>query len=309
MPQFLFLKNNPTALQNLKSDWNTSLFYQQKYIENQYLETLYTFALADEKLQAVFYLQVENGGGFSPQRASYGSVETDGQMNEETIHDFIKQSVEVCKKKGLKYISIKHFPDCYAPTNTELVEKVLLKNGFTIIQNTDNQFIELPFLEQLHSSEKRRLKKCLRAGFEFSEWQNPNPETIYEFIENNRRQLGYSLSFGLDELKNWLSIFPENYKVFCVNDQSKIIAISLCVKVREDVLYNFCPADDLNYRSYSPAVLLHQGLCAYCQQHNIRILDLGVSLDADGQPKPSLIRFKEHLGAKICQKKIFFLDL
>ncbi len=83
----------------------------------------------------------------------------------------------------------------------------------------------------------------------------------------------------------------------------------MTVRVRDDILYTFLPASNPAYHAYSPLVLLMDGLFEYCQQQQIRLLDLGVSLDGNHQPKPSLLRFKRNLGAlespKVCFEKRF----
>jgi hypothetical protein len=49
-------------------------------------------------------------------------------------------------------------------------------------------------------------------------------------------------------------------------------------------------------------VLLTDGLWTYCQQQRIELLDLGVSLNSDRTPKPSLTQFKRNLGAQTSAK-------
>jgi lipid II:glycine glycyltransferase (peptidoglycan interpeptide bridge formation enzyme) len=103
----------------------------------------------------------------------------------------------------------------------------------------------------------------------------------------------------------WLKAFSAHFRVFCVKDADTIASLSLAVRVGEKVLYNFCPADNLSYRTFSPAVLLHKGLYEYAKNENITLLDLGISVDADGLPKPGLSRFKHNLGAKDSEKYVF----
>jgi hypothetical protein len=102
-----------------------------------------------------------------------------------------------------------------------------------------------------------------------------------------------------------LEVFPNHFRVFCVKDADTIASLTLAVRVGEKVLYNFCPADNLAYRTFSPSVLLNKGLYEYTKNEGVTILDLGVSVDAKGFPKPSLSRFKHNLGAKDSEKQIF----
>jgi lipid II:glycine glycyltransferase (peptidoglycan interpeptide bridge formation enzyme) len=102
-----------------------------------------------------------------------------------------------------------------------------------------------------------------------------------------------------------LHTFPDEFRVFVVNDQSRITALSVVVRVRDDILYNFLPASHPDYSTFSPMVMLIGGLFTYCQHQGIPLLDLGVSLDGTGQPKPSLIHFKRNLGAQVSPKLTF----
>jgi lipid II:glycine glycyltransferase (peptidoglycan interpeptide bridge formation enzyme) len=106
------------------------------------------------------------------------------------------------------------------------------------------------------------------------------------------------LSVTANELNTLLTDLPQEYIVFTVTDNWKIIAMSLAVRVHSKVLYNFLPADLAAYQSYSPMVLLNEAMYNYCQNEGIDILDLGTSQDHHGVEKPGLIRFKENLGGQ-----------
>lgn len=93
--------------------------------------------------------------------------------------------------------------------------------------------------------------------------------------------------------------------VFTVRDGAQLAALTVAVRVRSDILYNFLPASPLAYRPFSPMVMLLDEVVAYCRRQNIRVLDLGTSLDGDHQPKASLMRFKRNLGAQESPKLIF----
>ena len=96
--------------------------------------------------------------------------------------------------------------------------------------------------------------------------------------------------------------------IFCVKDRENIACLTLTVRVNEGILYNFCPADNLDYRTYSPSVMLTEGLYEFSQRSGIGVLDLGISVDADGNLKPTLVRFKENLGGVVSEKWTFKRD-
>jgi hypothetical protein len=132
-----------------------------------------------------------------------------------------------------------------------------------------------------------------------------NVEAVTAFLVSTRQQQGYALTLPPDRLGQLLRTFPDQFPVFVVSDGATLAALTVAVRVRADILYSFLPASSTDYHTYSPMVLLTDGLVSYCQAQHIRMLDLGVSLDGDRQPKPSLIRFKRNLGAQESPKLVF----
>jgi Acetyltransferase (GNAT) domain len=307
----LVFKNEPSAIEQFEFTEPIWLFNTSKHVDNQSSSLVFTFILTDtlqKRASAFFHLFIENQLGVSPLRASFGSFEIAENVNELGFDYLLKTIENVANEQNLADITIKHYPSCYDEIKSVFIKAGLLKNGFEYHKALVNQHISIsaqPFETHLHYSEKRRLRKCERAAFQFEEWTNPNVETVYDFIAQNRHQLGYSITFSLAELRNWFAIFPESFQVFCVRDQDQIAALTLTVRVGESVLYHFCPANNLAYRTFSPAVLLTKGLYDYCLNNQLEILDLGVSLDSDGNVKPSLARFKQNLGAEVSEKIIF----
>ncbi|GAB3167993.1 hypothetical protein GCM10027291_15860 [Telluribacter humicola] len=119
---------------------------------------------------------------------------------------------------------------------------------------------------------------------------------VYTFINKSRQEQGYPLTLPREKLLDLLNLFPAEVLVFGVYDGEIIAALTVAIQVSRDIIYNFLPADNLQYRTYSPTVMLNEALYHYCQQEGVKIVDLGISLDHHGQPKPSLARFKERLG-------------
>jgi Acetyltransferase (GNAT) domain len=309
----LIFENDPSAIDYFEVSWPVWLFNTAQHVQNQANFNVLTFVLTDatqKRALAFFHLFIQNQSGLSPLRASFGSFEIADNLSEQAF-DYLLETIKTTAiDQKLTDINIKHYPSCYDEVKANFIKSGLLRNGFECTKITVNQHItvEKSFEAGLHSSEKRRLRKCQKAGFEFEEWTNPDAEMVYELIAQNRQQLGYSRTFSLSELKNWLAVFPQSFQVFCVRDQDQVAALTLTVMVGEKVLYNFCPAHNLNYRTFSPAVMLTKGLYDYCLINKIKTLDLGVSLDSDGNPKPSLARFKQNLGAEMSQKVVFSLS-
>lgn len=314
----LVFEDKPQSLHSFKIPWTPWLFNTPEYAHYQAKNhKIYTFVLANltqTEALAFFHLFVSKSSqnaprvGISPARASFGSFEMPASLSRPKLDYFIGKIKQFAKNQGIDSLQIKQFPACYAPAAAQLIADALAQNGFEVAFQAENQHLDvsaLPFETHLHLSEKRRLRKCLRAGFVFDEWPNPHLPTVFDFIEQNRRNLGYAMTFDFATMSEWFALFPDHYRVFCVKDPHQIVALTVAVRVGSGVLYNFCPADHLHYRAFSPTVLLNAGLYRYCQQNQIEVLDLGVSTDTNGVQKASLVRFKSNMGAQMSQKTIF----
>ncbi|HAO48851.1 MAG TPA: GNAT family N-acetyltransferase [Runella sp.] len=305
----LVFDNDPTALTRFRGRWSPWLFNTPLHVVHQQAEQVYTFVLTDaetqQELYGFFHLFVQNQQGVSPLRASFGSFEVAEVVSHADFSFWLNSVESFAVSQGIKSLSIRHYPSCYHPARSSFIKRGLVRHGFQLSQSSINHYISVtsqPFETALHASERRRLRKCLQAGFRFEEWVSPSAEQVYQFIAHNRQRLGYSLSFREEQLRLWLTIFPEIFRVFCIKNGEEIASLGLTVRVGKNVLYHFCPADNLAYRQYSPSVLLTKGLYEFSQQEGVTILDLGISVDAAGQPKTSLARFKRNLGAQECEK-------
>lgn len=305
----LVFHNDPAALTRFRCRWSPWLFNTPLHVIHQQAEQVYTFVLTDaetqQELYGFFHLFVQNHQGISPLRASFGSFEVAEVVSHTDFSTWLTFIETFALSHGVESLSIRHYPSCYHPARSAFIKRGLVRHGFQISQQSINHYVSVssqPFEESLHASERRRLRKCVQAGFRFEEWVSPPAQQVYQFIAHNRQRLGYSLSFGEEQLQLWFAVFPEAFRVFCVKNGEEIISLGLTVRVGKNALYHFCPADNLAYRQYSPSVLLTKGLYEFSQQEGIIILDLGISVDAAGLPKTSLARFKRNLGAQECEK-------
>lgn len=312
----LVLKNEVDTLRQMSLKCSLWFFNTPSYIAAQKGNDAFTFILTDTltrtQVHGVLHLFVHNQEALSPLRAPFGSLELAEGVSYALLQQWLSDIESYCRGLGINHFTIKHYPECYDFNRAVFVKRGLLRSGFEVKQTFENQHIEVNdgvFEGLLHPSERRRLRKCMQAGFCFEQWTSPNVSEVYDFIFQNRRALGYRMSFDENDLHHWFAAFPERFAVFRVRNATEITALALVVRVGAKVLYNFCPVNALAYRAYSPAVMLTAGLYGYCQQNDISVLDLGISVDSDGLPKPSLVRFKRNLGAKSSLKMIFERNL
>ncbi len=252
--------------------------------------------------RCAFFVRPE--GAVSPGAAPFGSVEFAETLPDLVLDELLRVLIDEVRATGAPTLRLVNYPHCYAPAQASK----LIRQDFRLIETNQNAFLPVDadtFDANLHPSERRRLRKCRRAGFQFQHNQQPNIEAVVDFVRETRQWQSYVLTLSPERLTDLLIRFPEQFPVFSVTDGSTTAAMTIAVRVRADVLYNFLPASNPDYRSFSPMVLLTDGLFTYCQQQGIRLLDFGVSLDANRQPKPSLMRFKQNLGAQSSPKMIF----
>ena len=249
-----------------------------------------------------------SGEAVSPAAAPFGSIEFAETLPEPVLNDFLHSLVDVARLAEAATLRIVNYPNCYAPEQANRLTINLMNHGFRQIEANQNFFLPITdqaFSDTIASAERRRLRKCREAGFQVNYGQMPNVNEMIAFLQETRRQKGYPLTINPERLRELLTNFPNQFTVFTVNDGDKLIAVTITVRVRPDILYNFLPASHPDYQTFSPTVMLTDTLYSYCQKQGIRLLDLGISLDHNRQPKPGLMRFKRNLGAQESPKLVF----
>ncbi|MBO0950998.1 GNAT family N-acetyltransferase [Fibrella forsythiae] len=260
--------------------------------------------LADARC-AVF---VDNELAISPKLAPFGSVEFISALPERALTDLLDSLESQVHQLGLPVLRLTNYPHCYAPQQAGRLAYELERRAYEVTDQLINFHLDVtgePLAPRMHLSERRRLAKCKKANLDVTRWVAPPVQQVIQFIQQSRNQQGYPLTISVERLTYLLQQFPDQYPVFVVRDGSTIAALTVAVRVRQDILYNFLPADNMAYRSFSPAVLLTDGLYSYCQQENITLLDLGVSVDEYRLAKPGLMEFKRRLGAQESAKMVW----
>jgi hypothetical protein len=263
-------------------------------------------------IQALLGVDASGPEAVSLPNAPFGGLQFTSGVPSDALLLLLSCLERWCREQACTRLILKAPAACYGTEAFDQTHRLYLAAGFAVAQAHANHHIavtERSFGEIVTPAERRRLRKCQRAGFRAGLWHNPEPTEVYHFLRESRGRLGYSLPMGLAEFRQLLCELPDEAPVFVVRDGHKPICLTVAIRVNSHSLYNFCPADDLAYRTYSPTVLLNATLYAYARQQGISLLDLGTSLDSQGEEKASLARFKENLGGqrsvKITYEKIF----
>ncbi len=292
-------------------DFEPYLFNRAGHLVTQRLKNLVSFRVKDsEKKRFAALLHLDHNGteALSLPSAPWGGVQAAPGFPVTGLITLLRAVEQWCIEHHLHHLVIKTAPAAYDEQQWADVKAAYEHCNFTVLCAQINHHIRINstfFIDRIHPSERRRLRKCLRAGFTAEIWENPDPVQVYAFLVESRRRQGYPLSLDFDQLRLLLTQLPSHVQVFVVKDGNQIVSLTVGIRVSSEILYNFCPADNLDYRSYSPMVMLNCFLYEYAQNSGVQLIDLGVSLDHLGNEKDSLMRFKENLGAERSEKVTF----
>ncbi len=313
MAEYTFLlQHNPLPVDRPIFCQPGFLFNEYRHLHQQsggefYLLSALNLATRQAEARCAFFIRQDEA--VSPYSAPFGSIEFVDSLSDAVLDDFLFSLIQTARRLGASVMRLRHYPHCYAPQQTERLVAMATKHHFRLVENNTAFFLPITPIDAFDTiitpAERRRLRKCRAAGFQFIHWQTPDINEVTNFIRRTRQQQGYPLTIAPGQLIHLLHKFPNEFPVFGIIDGSQLTAIAIAVHVRHDILYNFLPASDSAYSTFSPMVMLMDGMYGFCQQQHINLFDLGVSLDADKRPKPGLMRFKRSLGAQESPKFTF----
>ena len=264
-----------------------------------------------QKITASIHFQIKEDTATSITTAPFGSISLSHEVDFNTLSDFINFIETHLRLKGVRKIKIRHYPGIYHPRTHEEVISALALSGFRISLIDINQIIEItddPFDSLIHPMELRNLNKTKKESIIFTEHQNTEAKIVFNAIDTFRKARDIPVNIEFNSLMKLIHTFPQNYKLFSVSMKNEIVAVTVCVKVKDSILYNFLPAHNSAYNMYSPMVFLMEKIYQYTSENKIRFIDLGVS-SINNNPQKGLIRFKERLGSKSVSKLTFLKEI
>lgn len=225
-------------------------------------------------------------GGFSkPQFADMEDVLL--QMESDTGHGVYK---------------IKLPPECHNPEMFAYSVNVLTRCRYSVSVAEINYHRDVVgrFDNEMVS---RGQKRCLSAGKERGRRVHHYGLTIfaYKLLAANRERKGRTLSMTHEFLRRMLAAIPGSVVTFELVEEEELLAAAICIRLSKRVLYVWAWGDSVG-ATHSPTVQLAQSIYEYCEQEDIRQLDLGIATDHNGMPDDGLIRFKESLGFRASAK-------
>jgi hypothetical protein len=236
----------------------------------------------------------------SNHQATFGGFEMGLEASESNLISAIKALKAQANQKGLTGIKVTLWPHAYSPAQYDIQLSTWLASGFQVLYEDINYHIPVngsPFTAQMHSMEARKLRRGIEAGLHCAQENTTKlvPEVL-DLITKNREHRGYEISITESQLLKMLQD-EQAFPLFTTRtSEGLLIACNLCIRIADEILYTFQPADDIAHRSLSPSVLQHAFIYEWCQEQGITLLDLGIT-GQRGVATEGLAAFKTRLGA------------
>lgn len=287
----------------MKSFFNSEAFYQLR-------DGLRYLHFGDEALSIRFY-EADNQWMSLP-RATFGGFEHEGLMPDRLQLDgLLREVVEqarLAKSSGLRILLPPRF---YCEESYDFQVTALESAGFKVLYLDTNYQIPIAnqsFSSRITPAERHKLNRAKRAKLSFqwvskSEWPI---EDVHRILMQSRERKGYPMGITQSDLHLMSNVDAYNLALVKSED-GEIVALALCIKTTDDVLYTFMTGDVVSFRFCSPVVLLHNELYTYCQSNGYSWLDLG-TCGSKGIPNPGVASFKKHLGALSCPKSTWIWE-
>lgn len=248
---------------------------------------------------------LEEGEAISPVKAPFGGIEYSEQLKYEELCTFVIFIERALKEAGIQFLRIHQPPENYQ--DQSLLNQILMDLDYQAKRERVHhgiQISEAPLVDQMAQMEQRRFRKCFRAGFVFKALESNDLPEVYRSIRRWREFSKKPLSMSWEELQASRKSNPKSYLPFGVFDGKRLVAATIAIQAKDEVLYHFYPAHDPEYNNHSPMVFLVNEMYSWCQKHEVKLLDLGTSYLGNKMNR-TLIRFKTHLGAEESRAKIF----
>jgi len=299
---------------NFKIVFERFLFNEERHRSASASGHWKTFCLIHEQAQQVvaqIHFQVADSIAFSPARAPFGSIEFSDSLLPETLLSFWTATEQNLKSAGVKKIVIKDTAHQYRPGPAALLTVLFLSTGFSLSNTEINSAINVDaenFESKISYAEVKRMRRCQQEKMEFQILSLGMLEEVYAFIQSCRHQRGMSLSMTFPQLRDTIKNCHDDFFLFGIFQNAKLMAASVSVRVSNRILYDFYHAHAKSVDQLSPVVLLLKGMYEFCQKNKFELLDLGTSA-VDQQINFGLLNFKTQIGGQLSVKLTFEKDL
>ena len=290
-----------------------SLFNQQAHRQLQSKNDWHSFYILNQKSNTVdgaVHFHLNEGIAQSPFRATHAGFDWREGLQREIILSFVKFVEQQLRELGATKIFVKLPLRLTNQNEFSLTEDILSTSGFRIAKKEVGCILKVTesFDDRIHYSKRKRLKKSVRSNFQFSNVDIDELTSIYSFLHHCRKEKNYELSMSFDEMNSLISAFPDKVFLFIVKDGNHLVAASICIRVTNEVLYDFYHDHDASYNEFTPIVFLIKGIHDYCYENKIPLIDLGTAMIGN-EVNAGLLEFKLRLGADHAVKYLFYKNI
>ena len=276
------------------------LFQSLEYVSNRFPRSnVVSFTIEHNDLvHAVIHFNKTEEGFVSMDNSPFGGFAAAPDIPESAIWRLVKRVLE---KFNTGFIEVYLPFEGYPGSDRNAFARALSEAGFVIRHKDLHQYLplrdEADMLRHVHVSQRRKLKKCLEAGFDFTEEPHAGLLEIHQFISSCRSRKGLKINISGNDLLAAAQQLPGVYRAFSVRGQEgTIIAACITSHVSEEVLYYYLPGSAATHQGFSPMVMLLMELSKWAYARGYKILDLGKS-SLHGELQEGLAVFKRRMGA------------
>ncbi|UOR07291.1 GNAT family N-acetyltransferase [Hymenobacter aerilatus] len=231
-------------------------------------------------------------------QAPFGGVQIAPSVPATTVRAFVTAAHQALAAAGVGEVHLRAYPTSYDEAASALLLPVFEELSYRTTLTETNYTLPLAhsFEDGLHPSARRRLRKCHQHGLRVEQETPLFLPLAYEFMQQCRQEKGLPPVWPLEQLQAQFRAFPNDQFLFSVRDATGTwAALTVLIRLNDEVLYCIHPASSLQWNTFSPVILLMQGLHAFGQASGYRLLDLGTATFPTG-PSESLLTFRRHLG-------------
>ena len=203
-------------------------------------------------------------------------------------------------------------PSIYTNYLNETFEYLVLWQNYIMKEYYISSIIDLNGnsdpLDFLHSRKKRYIKKYTEDQDLTIKWEN-NFEQFYPILLQNKSKHNVKPTHSLDELKKLNELHPHSFHLLLLYQKDKVIGGTLNFIINNNCGMIFYNMIDYNFINLQPATIQIYESIKWAKRQKLNYLDLGVSQQPNAEnplsPHPTLINFKEQMGAKSVIRKAF----
>ena len=276
--------------------FNSIQFYELHKTDTCFFLSFYV----EETLVAVIHFSETDPSVFnSIRKGTFGGFDFKTGLSLSLKNDCVNKLDEYFKSNQAKKVIISSAPFAHDVPQSASLFNAFLNVGYDVILNNINHTLdvdEVSLIDKMKRNNKKRLKKCNREGFVFEQVSSdPDYETVYDAIAENRANKGYSISMSFKQIMEMVNQFPNNIFFFRSLLKKEVAAASICLKISDSILYVFYWGDPNGYQQYSPITHLANGIYEFANANGFKLIDAGTSSLA-GEPNYGVATFKENLG-------------